>query len=136
MSLIEMGLDFKTAQKQAEKASLPAPNGRYNLQCLAVDTKDANGEVLKTGKGQAKARFTLSIVGNADPELNGKKLYVNANLPDNGNFTGVIHLVNLLNAMKRTWQGSGFETTSCIGATLTANLVVSKDGKWNEIESY
>lgn len=129
MALIEMGIDFSAAQKEAEEAMKPAPNGVYTLQVLDC-------EMGHTQKGQLRGRWTLQITDSPNPEDNGKKISHFTNFPDNGDLTGVGYLTQFLSAIGNPWTGSDFDTDTCKGLTCRANVGISDDGKWNQIESF
>jgi len=129
MAVIEMGVDFGAAQKEAEAAMTPAPAGVYTLQVNSY-------ELGKTKKDKPRITFHVAIINSPNPDLNGKKINYFANLPDKGDLTGVGFLTQFLTAVGRPWKGSSFDPDGVVGLTCNANLKVSEDGRWNEITSF
>lgn len=127
--IIELGIDFNAAQKEAEKAMQPAPIGVYELQVSTIEPG-----VTKTGKG--RLMWIMQIVNNADATLNGKKVSYFTNIPTPTDISGIGFLVQLTNALRKPWNGQSFNTDDYLGLTCRANLGISEDGKWNNVVSF
>ena len=136
MGVVNVGVTIDEAQEIAKKQLEPAPASIYELQCTECVDQAEDGSQLKTKKGRPQVYFTLAITGAADPDLNGKQMRVYCMLPHKGDNTWLDRLIKLTKALGPGWNGTGFNTEDFIGKTCRANVVVSDDGKWNEIESY
>lgn len=127
MAVINLGINFKDAQKEAEEAMAPADPGIYDVQVTGYTPGI-------TKKGQANIRWELTIINCPNPNFNGKKMSHFTNLPDNGNLTGVGFFTEFLEKIGKPWKGTDFDPDACIGSTAKAN--VSSDGKWNQVDSF
>lgn len=133
MALIDVGVDFSMAQAEAEKSMKPAAKGVYELQV-------SNVELGETKEGNPRLMFKIEIVNSPNPDYNGKGMTYFANLPHNGQLKGIGYLTQILSALGRPWTGTNgnyqFDTDSLIGLRCRANVGISKDGKWNQIDSF
>ena len=127
--IVEMGVDFNLAQKQAELATAPAPTSVYTLQVTSVEAGVSK-------KGRGRLMWMLQIVNAVDPSLNGKKVSYFTNIPTHDDMTGVGFVVQLTKALGKPWNGTTLNTDEYLGLTATANVGVSPDGKWNNIISF
>ena len=129
MGKIDMGVDFAKAEKDAGDAIAPAVPNVYDIQ--------VTGHELGNNKnGGPRIMFSTVIVNSPDPKANGKKMNYFCNLPNEGDMTGVGFLTQFLAAIGNPWKGSSFDPDTCTGLTAKANVSVSPDGKWNNIDSF
>ena len=129
MALIDVGVDFSMAQVEAEKSMKPAVKGVYELQVSSV-------ELGETKEGIPRLMFKLDIVNSPNPDYNGKGMTYFANLPHNGQLKGIGYLTQILSALGKPWTGTQLDTDSLIGLRCRANVGISKDGKWNQVDSF
>ena len=136
MGRVNVGVSIADAEDIARKQESPAPVGLYELQCIRCQDTDDEGNTLTTKKGRPQVVFHLAIVGASDPDLNGKTIRVYCPLPHNGDMTWISRLVNTTKGLGKPYSSLGFETEDYVGVSGRANVTISKDGIWNEIESW
>lgn len=127
--IIELGVNFTTAQEASNALMLPAPTGVYQLQVNGI-------ELGQTKKGKQRLMWIMQIVNSTDSSLNGKKVSYFTNIPSAVDVSGVGFLVQITNALGKPWSGSVINTDDYLGLVCRANLGVSDDGKWNNIISF
>lgn len=136
MALINVGIDFAGAKEASDARMKPADPGVYNLRVVEVLENDANGNPLKSKKGNPQFIPVCEIFNSSNPAFNGKKIRQFITVPTGGDLSSVGFLVDFASACNRPWSGGSFDPQDFLNAEFVANVSVSEDGKWNNIVSY
>lgn len=128
--VIELGVDFNKAQKEADALMQPAPAGVYQLQVSSIEAG------VSKNSGRGRLMWLMQIVNSSDPSFNGKKVTYFTNIPTATDTTGIGFLVQITNALKKPWNGTTINTDDYLGQICKANIGISDDGKWNNIISF
>lgn len=136
MTVVNMGTDFNKAAEESAEASKPAPGGTYELQVKEVSALRKDGSEYIDKNGNPFLMWFSQIVGTGNPNIDGKFVNLMTYIPHNGDFSQVDRLVNICKAVGKPWEGESFDTDDYGNLTFKANIIISKDGKWNEIESF
>jgi flavin-binding protein dodecin len=129
MAVINVGVDFESAQAAADEAMALAPEAVYDVQVMSVEEGN-------TKAGRPRLKFNLQIVNAPDPSVNGKKIGYFCNLPHQGDNSGVGFLIAICNGLGKPWVNDEIDTDAFVGCDARANVGISKDKKWNEITSF
>jgi len=120
MPIVDLKTSFDDAKEESDKLMQPLPAGPYEVLCNACTL-----EQYKSGRPCVK--FEFSVVGNANPVLNGKKIFHSCPLPHNGTNSGLGFLVDVTKALGSPWAGSSINTDDYPGRTATANIIQEPD---------
>ena len=128
MPLVEIGSSMTDAEEFSKKEREPLPNGPYTLRVNNCEPRTAKS-------GRPMLNFRLEVAENPNPDYNGKTMFYNCPLPDNGNSKGIGFLVQIVKALGQEWEGTNIKTDEFVGLTCTANVSTDEKG-WNQIDSF
>lgn len=118
--LFKIGQSCVALMKQVVDETVPPPDGSYEFK-IAEEFPEPDRE-----KGPA-CTYSLEVINN--PTYNGKKLRYFCQLPNNGDITGVYRLTELLTALKMSYSGEDFDSTTLLQKTFKANIALGKPDK-------
>lgn len=117
MAVIDIGMDFETAEKDADISPLPNDDYRFQVKDYELGESGENSKV----PGRPKINWQLQIVENENPDFNGRIIFYNTSLPwtnpNTGEFDsgGMSFLTKLAQSVGVTWEGTQFDPDALVG---------------------